>query len=191
MLHKVDGGVDFGKWPNRTARIMYQDVMPFFLSGIDTTGSIADYGGANGLMKEWIPHAVTVDNDASKYPDVEDNILTHVGDYDLITMRYVMHYLSDAEVMNLFEHLRVSHAGKILLIQFVNEDLEIKNANSTNEQKWFRSEKHLKTLVSITHNLIERRAVDYRVDAEFYKWRLGLDNAIPHDETIVSYLLEA
>lgn len=191
MEHTEDMGTSFGTWPDPTARLMYHDVMPFLLSGLDTRGRVADYGGANGLLKEWIPHCITVDYDETKLPDVIADIQTHVGDYDLVTMRYVLHYMPDADVTRLFSHLALFHKGQVFVVQFVNDDLEAKRANSVGEEKWFRGEGHLARLItSGGWRIVSRRAADYEVGADFYRWRLGHPNPTPHKETAVAYVLE-
>lgn len=191
MKHSEDQGTAFGRWPNKTARLMYHDIMPLALNGIDTSGRVADLGGANGLMKEWIPHCVTVDYDETKKPDIAEDILTHAGDYDLITIRYVLHYLSDGAVVRLFHHLRGYHKGRILLIQFVNEDLAAKAANSVGETKWFRNlDDTIKLVTSNGWGVKSGKAVDYVVDADFYRERLHHPNPSAHHETVIILELE-
>ena len=191
MIHPEDKGTAFGTWPNATAQLMYHDIMPLALSGIDTTGRVADFGGANGLLKEWIPQAVSVDYDATKQPDVIADILTHRGEYDLIVIRYVLHYLRDDQVQQLFDNLATSHKGRVLIIQFVNADLAVKNYNSVGETKYFRGESHLANLFDPAKwVLCSRKAVAYRVDQEFYRWRLDHPNPMEHDETVIIYELE-
>jgi hypothetical protein len=189
--HPEDQGTSFGTWPDPTAQLMYHDIMPLALSGIDTSGKVADFGGGNGLLREWIPHAVSVDYDTTKKPDVYADILTHRGTYDLIIMRYVLHYMRDEQVKQLFDNIAEYHNGRVLLIQFVNNDLAIKNYNSVGEVKYFRGEPHLASLIDQEKWLMRsRKAVAYRVGAEFYKWRLGHLNPMTHDEIVVIYELE-
>lgn len=186
----VDQGVTFGLWPDQTSKLIYWDLMPVMLNGVDTSGRVGDLGGGNGIIKTWVPQAVTIDVDETKQPDIVDNILTHVGDYDLVIIRYVLHYLDDHQVRALLRHLSLNHDGQILLIQFVNDDLEAKQANSVNETKWFRREDHLESLIAHTHLIVDRKSVGYRVGADFYRNRLGHPNPTPHNETVVGYLLE-
>ncbi len=185
----ADQGAQFGTWDNDTSRLMYRDAMPALLNGVDTSGRVADYGGANGLLKAFISGAVSIDVDASKEPDVVADITTHVGIYDLIVMRYVLHYLSDAQVARLFEHLRSFHRGRLLVIQFVNDDLEAKAANSVNETKWFRTEDHLVSLFG-GWDMVDHKRLDYSVSAQFYRDRLGHPNPVGHREAVGSYYLE-
>lgn len=189
MIHKEDQGGAFGTWPDETSRIMYHDIMELALGGVDTTGRVADYGGANGLLKRWIPQALTVDYDASKSPDICEDILAHVGEYDLIVMRYVLHYMNDQTVIGLMRHIASFHNGPVLVIQFVNDDLVSKHANSIGEVKWFRDEQYLRTLLENDWTIASRVAADYRVEADFYRNRLNHPNPSSHDERVVVYEL--
>jgi len=185
----VDQGRAFGTWPDATARLMYHDAIPALLNGVDTSGAVADYGGANGLLKAFIPHAVSVDIDPTKGPDVVDDIATHVGAYDLVVIRFVLHYLTDAEVKALFAHLATFHRGRVLVIQFVNDDMAGKLANSVNETKHFRTEAGLMDLLG--HWLVrDRKRLDYTVSAQFYRERLAHPNPTPHEEGMVALYLE-
>jgi len=170
---------------------MYHDIMELALTGVDTSGRVADYGGANGLLKHWIPHSVSVDYDGSKYPDIVADIMTHVGVYDLIVMRYVLHYMTDAEVLRLLRHIASFHDGRLLIIQFVNDDLISKYANSVGETKYFRDTDDTHSLVSFDWQVQARRFHDYTVDADFYRLRLNHPNPSSHDERIVIYELTA
>lgn len=191
MIHHEDQGQQFGKWPNATAQLMYHDIMPLALSGIDTTGRVADFGGANGLLREWIPQATTVDYDESKQPDICEDICTHRGDYDLVVMRYVLHYMPDPVARKLLDAMAGWLRGNLLIIQFVNADLAIKQHNSVGEIKYFRNEAQLANLLDPRKwTLVSRKAVAYRVDADFYRWRLGHLDPLPHDETVVIYELQ-
>lgn len=189
MIHDEDQAGEFGKWGDATSRLMYHDIMDLALEGVDTAGRVADYGGANGLLKEWIPQAISVDYDATKSPDIQEDILAHVGDYDLIVMRYVLHYMNDQTVIGLMHNIASYHDGRVLIIQFVNEDLVSKQANSIGEIKYFRDEDDLRTLLTHDWIIAARRAVDYNVDAEFYRNRLNHPNPSSHDERIVIYEL--
>lgn len=188
-MHNEDQGTAFGTWPDAVSRLMYHDVMPFALNGVDTSGSVADLGGANGLLKQWIPHAVTVDYDATKNPDICQDILAYRGNHDLIVLRYVLHYMNDQTVIGLMRHIASYHDGRVLIIQFVNYDLVAKYANSVSEVKWFRDEATLRTLLENDWTVVARRVVDYQVDAEFYRNRLNHPNPSSHDEQIVTYEL--
>lgn len=187
MRYQEDQGGAFGRWPNKTARLMYHDIMPVALNGIDTSGRVADLGGANGLLKEWIPQAVTVDYDESKHPDICEDINTHVGDYDLVVLRYVLHYMPDTGVQALMKHIASYHKGPILIIQFVNDDLAAKRANSVGEIKWFRNtENTIALLKGCGFKVASCKAVDYVVDPDFYRERLNHPNPTGHLETILA-----
>lgn len=185
MRHNEDQGEGFGRWPNNTARLMYHDIMPLALNGVDTTGRVADLGGANGLLKEWIPQAITVDYDETKRPDVCEDIREHVGEYDLIVLRYVLHYMSDDEVRKLLYHIRSYHKGRVLVIQFANDDLEAKRRNSVGETKWFRTTEETMRLVTEYWRVASAKAVDFVVEAEFYRERLNHPNPTANHETVL------
>ena len=186
----IDQGTRFGRWEDETSRLMYFDAMPVLLSGIDTTGVVADYGGGNGLLKQWMPDAISIDTDASKQPDVVDNILTHTGSYDLIVMRYLLHYLDVNQIDRLFRHLAEFHNGSILVIQFVNDDLKAKQANSVNESKTFFTESQLTGLLSRYWTVTPGNAIDYTVSAEFYRNRLNHPTPTAHRERLIALTLE-
>lgn len=185
----VDQGTQFGTWPDDTSRFMYHDVMPELLAGVNTTGSVCDLGGGNGLLRRWIPQARTVDVDPSKEPDVVCEALEYQGTHDLVVMRYLLHYLDDAQVRALFTRLAQWHAGRVLVVQFVNDDLEAKRANSMNEDvRYFRTEAQLLALLE-PWQVQRRTRVDYQVQAEFYRNRLQHPNPTSHAEAVVSLLL--
>lgn len=188
----VDQGARFGLWPDATSRLMYHDAMPALLSGVPTDQPTVDLGGANGLAREWFPNLVTVDTDASKEPDVVADARTWVpqGKPGLVLLRYVLHYLSNPEAVDLLAHV-VTYTRHLLVIQFVNDDLEAKYANSVNERKWFRTELELRWLVSASWAITRRVAVEYDVDPEFYRQRLLHPNPTGHRETVVAYTCEA
>lgn len=187
----VDQGTRFGTWTDETSRLLYRDAMPALLNGVDTSGSVLDLGGGNGLLRQFIPHALTVDSDASKNPDILADITEFYCECDLAVLRYVLHYMSDKKLVKLFADLRDSDAKRVLVIQFVNDDLEAKLANSVNELKWFRSELDLRVLISACGWVVtKRKRLEYRVEAEFYRNRLNHPNPTAHDEAVVSLLLE-
>jgi hypothetical protein len=105
IIYKEDKGIDFGKWSDNTSKLMYFDSLKDILSKINTSGTVADFGGANGILKQFIPNIITIDIDVTKEPDILDNILTHKGVYDLIVIRFVLHYLNDYEVLQLFNNI--------------------------------------------------------------------------------------
>jgi hypothetical protein len=189
----VDQGTRFGTWDDPTSRLIYHDAMPALLSGIDTGGRTLDLGGGNGLACESFEHVGTVDVDPDKNPDVLADILSYTPPqvWDRVLLRYVLHYLDDDQVHALMMHIASYHHGPVVLIQFVNQDLDAKYANSVNELKWFRTEWHLRTLVEQPPWCVTQRlAVEYDVAPEFYANRLGAVDPTGHPETVVSYLLE-
>jgi hypothetical protein len=188
--YAIDAGTDFGLWDDSVSQLMYFGVMPHFLREVDTSGRVADYGGANGLLKQFIPHSISIDIDPSKEPDIVGDIRTHIGSYDLIVMRYVLHYLEREDQANLFEHIARFHGGEVLVIQFTNdgEDYRRKIQNSINETKYFHTRKTLFDLFSPFH-IIEERSFTYTVTAEFYANRLDNPAGIEHGETCRAVLL--
>lgn len=186
----VDGGEGFGLWPDATSRLMYHDAMPALLSGVARSGMTLDLGGGNGLSRQWFDRVVTVDTDASKHPDVVADALTYTPTMRVsrVLLRYVLHYLTDEQVLALLQHV-ASYTAQVVLVQFVNADLGAKHANSVNESKWFRTEPWLKSLLGPWR--VQRRvAVSYDVDPEFYRNRLGHPNPTGHRETVVAYDLK-
>jgi hypothetical protein len=184
IIYKEDKGINFGKWTDNVSRFMYETSTKEILSKISIPKSVADYGGANGNLKQFIPNSISIDIDKSKNPDVLDNIVTHSKSYDLVVIRFVLHYLTDYEVIELFNTIQTK---KILLIQFVNNDLKSKYKNSKNEKKYFRTEQQLKAL--IPNRFKEIYSKDYTVDKEFYVNRLGKENYKNHQETLKAYLI--
>jgi len=185
-IYNEDAGIDFGRWADVTSKLMYFDSVQAILSKVNTLGTVADYGGANGILKNFIPNIITIDIDSTKKPDIIDNIITHKGNYDLIIIRYVLHYLNDYEVLELFNHISSYHKGKILIIQFTNEDLKSKYQNSKNEFKYFRTKNQLEKLLPNCEHIFN---ADYQCTSEFYKNRLGIENAVAHTESINAYLI--
>jgi hypothetical protein len=190
----TDQGTAFGTWSDRTSQLLYHDAMPALLSGIDREGRTLDLGGGNGLSRYWFEDVTTVDNDQRKQPDVLADMLGYAPTnvtYDRVLLRYVLHYLNDTEVRDLLTNIRRYHRGDLVVVQFVNDTdtLEAKYANSVNETKWFRTEWHLLTLLTQRWEVHQRIAVDYDVDPEFYRNRLGHPNPTGHPETVVAYLM--
>jgi len=185
-IYKIDQGDNFGKWQDPTSRFMYEDSVKEILSLIEIPEIVADYGGANGILKNFIKNIITIDIDESKKPDIIDDILKHEGKYDLIIIRFVLHYLNDYEVLELFNNINKYHKGNILIIQFVNEDLKSKYQNSKNEFKYFRSKNQLEKLLPDS-NLIYSKY--YSCTPEFYKNRLNIEDAKEHIEFINAYFI--
>ena len=188
--YPIDSGVDFGLWKDPTSRLMYFDVMDGILDGLDTAGNVADYGGANGLLKHFIPNAVSIDCDPTKQPDIVDDILTHEGEYDLIVIRYVLHYLDPLEQFALFRHISTFHDGPVLVIQFTNdgEDYDLKMENSINELKYFLTGQELRDLFQ-DFDILWHKQHPYQVTAEFYANRLDNPNGKPHGEVCNAVLI--
>lgn len=181
--YNEDQGLQFGQWTDDVSRLMYRDVMPLAVSQIDFTGSVADYGGANGIVKDYIPQAVSIDIDESKQPDIVDDITTHQGNYDIVLARYVLHYLDDEQVRQMASIIQ----NRLVVIQFTNEanDLAIKRqiSDSNEAQKHFRTKDELYSLFT---DFTVRKALqlEYTVTPEFYKNRLQIDTELSHQEQI-------
>jgi hypothetical protein len=185
-IYKEDKGVNFGQWSDKTSRFIYLDSVKVILSKIKIPKKTADYGGANGILKQFIPNIISVDIDITKNPDILDNILTHKGDYDLIIIRFVLHYLNDYEVLKLFKNIESYHKGKILVIQFCNNDLKSKYENSINEFKYFRTESQLFKLLPKCEKIYSKKYICTR---EFYKNRLDICTGIEHKEILNAYYI--
>lgn len=182
--YDIDQGAAFGTWSDPVSRFMYQDSMPPILTAAKLTGHVGDFGGANGLLKAFYPNVTTIDTDDTKGPDIVDDILNHRGSYDTGWCRYVLHYLSDREVIRFLDYVKVP---RMIVVQFVNDedDLRLKYANSYGEKKFFRTGTQLRALLPRKNRLIFSRP--YRVTPEFYRNRLKLDNAVEHGERLEAY----
>lgn len=192
-MYGIDGGANFGLWDDSVSRLMYFDCMEWFLSGVDITGVVGDFGGGNGNLKRFIPNSISVDTDESKSPDILGSVLTHQGNYDLVVIRYLLHYLPPNDRKQLFANLALNNIKQLLVIQFTNdgEDLKIKLNNSINEKKWFMT---LRELDKLMHNGLYHvtgyKKQNYMVTSEFYKNRLNNPSAKKHGETVSCYQLE-
>lgn len=182
QIYKEDQAEKFGKWNDEVSNFLYQTSTKEILSKISIPNLVADYGGANGNLKQFIPQSISIDIDSSKKPDILDNILTHSKKYDLIVLRYVLHYLNDYEVIQLFENLK---ALNVLIIQFENNDLKAKYYNSQNEFKYFRTSQQLQKLLPI--NSKEIYSKEYELGQDFYINRLGKGNYKTHKEILKAY----
>ena len=107
IKYKEDKGQEFGTWKDSVSKFLYDSSTKDILKKIDIPKNVGDYGGGNGLLKQHIPHATTIDIDKSKNPDIVENILKHSKHYDLVVLRYVLHYLTDSEVLELFDVLQI------------------------------------------------------------------------------------
>jgi hypothetical protein len=189
-----DQGRDFGRWSDPTSRLMYHDVMPVMLNGVDTAGPVIDLGGANGLLREFIRGRVlTVDIDASKGPDVVADVRkwVPVEPAALVVMRYLLHYLNDTDARALFQHVRNWHPGRLLVIQFANDwrHMQAKRESSLGETVYFRTPEHVESLFG-PWAIIDRKRVDYTVRREFYANRLGNPDGREHGESVLGWTLE-
>lgn len=177
---------NFGKWTDKTSNFLYYESFKEIIKKIVIPERVADYGGANGIIKQFISQAISIDINADQNPDIVDNILTHTGNYDLIIIRYVLHYLNDYDVIRLFEHIKTFHKERILIVRFCNNDLISKYHNSINEFKYFRTEQQLEALLP-EHSIIYRKR--YLCSAEFYKYRLNNENGISHYEILKGFYI--
>ncbi len=183
-IYKEDDGLKFGTWSDEVSKFMYFDSTKEILNRVRLPEDIADFGGANGLLKHFIPNIVTIDKDESKNPDITADILSYTKYYELVILRYVLHYLNDYEVIQLFKTI---NAKNILIIQFENNDLIAKYKNSVNEFKYFRTTKQLQALLPLDIKTIYSK--EYIVNKEFYINRLGQEEYMPHNEVLKGYYL--
>ena len=182
--YNEDDGLSFGTWDDEVSKFLYYDSTRDILKNINIPEHVADYGGANGLLKQFIPNAITIDKDPTKDPDIIDDILTHSESYGLVVLRYVLHYLNDYEVIKLFNNIK---SKNILVIQFVNDDLISKYYNSVNEHKYFRTTDQLEALLPKHSEPIYQKS--YKLGQEFYQNRLGNGHYRTHMETLKAYLI--
>lgn len=192
-IYKLDGGQNFGKWDDPVSQLIYNDCMPHLIPPAIHYPIVADYGGANGLARKWFPNSryITIDIDETKRPDVVDNIVTHRGNYDLIILRYVLHYLDDLQVASMFDTMKQYHKGDLLVIQFTNDgvDLETKKHVSalSSETAWLRSTAEFFNLLSPLHIKFCNH-LDYMVTPQFYLNRLGVVTNCFHNESVYGVL---
>jgi len=184
FIYKEDQGARFGRWADDVSRFLYVDSTETILTKIQIPLRVGDYGGANGNLKRFIPNSISIDIDETKTPDICDNILTHQEKYDLVVLRYVLHYLNDYEVLQLFDAIQ---ATNILVIQFENNNLKDKYHNSQNEFKYFRTTPQLNQLLPT--NIEQIYSKEYTVSPSFYKNRLGDGDYKTHKETLGAYYL--
>ena len=185
MIYKEDKGTQFGKWNDKTSKFLYVDSIKDILEIIKVEGTVGDYGGANGNLKQFLPQSISIDIDETKNPDIVDNILTHNKRYDWVIIRYVLHYLTDTEVIELFNNIQSTN---VMVIQFTNEDLKTKYLNSKNETKYFRTKTQLESLLPKGASNFYRKL--FNCTKEFYRNRLGFDDAIEHIESINAYYIK-
>lgn len=183
-----DQGRAFGEWQDKTSLFMYHTSLAQIIEAarIPPGATIADYGGANGILKRYLPknRVTTIDYDASKAPDVTADILEHRDPYDIGFCRYVLHYLSDKDVIRF---IRGANVRELVIVQFANDasSLCTKYDNSQGEgTKHFRTVQQLLALIPLPFEIIAEQ--DYYVTSEFYENRLGIVGAKPHRETLIA-----
>lgn len=202
-IYKNDRGTNFGSGDDPISNLIYRDSAKTFLQNVSIAGKrIADYGGANAILRRFLGDAdayTVVDTDKTKQTGDDficDDITTHRGQYDLVICRYVLHYLTDEQIRQMFAQIKTNGTAQILLIQFVNQglDLKIKREISAQfetgeERKIFRNCRQLFDLLDGFH--IENvDKVDYLATSDFYRNRFGTSERVtPHQETIYSILL--
>ena len=205
MEFLIDKGKEFGKWTDSVSKFMYHDHFASIYSrfNLDSYNHIEDLGGANGLLREFFidKNYTTSDIDKTKEPNFIRNAIDFNGMHrcqtfsfpyqsDLIIIRYILHYLTDDEVIKMFSNIKKHHKGDILVIQFTNEDndLNVKLANSINEIKYFRTQSQLYELL-IGFNILQSESQSFEVTEEFYQNRLQNFNAKAHSEEIQTVLM--
>lgn len=185
---EVDQGTAFGRWGDPVSQFMYEESLRDMLPRMQLDGlKVGDYGGANGILKDVVGNVTTIDIDARKGPDIVDDILLHTGKYDVAFCRYVMHYLSDQQVIAFVENA-LRYCDRLYLVQFTNDgtDLRAKYATSKGEGgKYFRTQSQLESLLPV--NAKRLYSASYAVGPEFYCNRLGLVTDIRHEETVRLY----
>lgn len=183
--------VGFGTWPDPTSRLIYTDALPALLSGVPRDDSVLDLGGANGLSRRYFSNVTTVDMDPSTSPDVVADIrrYTPATSYDRVLLRYVLHYLPDADVMALADHIAAYHYGPVHVVQFLGTAAKVA-ASPDRATRWMRSEPELvELLLADSWQVTQRVALTYDVHPDFYRYRCGQPGP-SHEETTVSLTLE-
>lgn len=185
MIRPEDRGTAFGQWRDPVSRFMYYDALRMCLPKMNMEGTVVDFGGANGILKEFVPHAVTIDNDESKNPDIVADVLEFDRPFDVGFCRYVLHYLTTSEAVRF---LRKAPVRRLYVMQFVNNDLVGKYANSRGEGlKFFRTRRETDALFGSLCSRVLWESPPYTVDTEFYRNRLGIEGCTPHREQVVLY----
>lgn len=200
--YDLDQGKDFGTWGDKVSRLMYQDSNSMFNCVDFEDKRVADFGGGNGLLGKalGLSNYVVVDIDSNKKDTenfINDSILTHKGEYDVIIIRYVLHYLSDDEVSTLIQNIKSFHKGELIILQFTNEGEDLvkkREVSATFEQptdgkKYFRNLEDLNDLLSpLREDLDLRKQMTFTITEEFYNNRFGLNiSDVSHDEQLQFY----
>lgn len=185
-MFKIDQGKEFGKWNDPVSQFLYFESIKYLRSLVFIGDDVVDLCGGNNLLKEIIPHSVNVDIDPEKNPDIVCDVFDYDQKHDLAIIRYALHYFNDYDLIRLIDQVKRLNQ-RVLIIQFVNEDLKTKYHNSRNELKYFRCADQLRKLLLEFDCL---KSINYYVNAEFYLNRLKIKNAIPHIETLKYYYYE-
>lgn len=181
-IFEADQGTAFGKWGDPVSRYMYERSLYQILPVVNMQGRIGDFGGANGLLKDHVSNVTTVDTDASKNPDVVADILDYPEFFDTVWCRYVLHYLTDQQVIKFVDNV---NTDRLIIVQFVNDDLRGKYAASDNETKYFRTQEQLEALLPKHSKLLWQQG--YTVTSDFYANRLKKFDAKTHSERLCVY----
>jgi hypothetical protein len=194
----MTSAAEFGTWTDGTSDLIYRGSMPYLLDGLPADGPVVDLGGANGLSRLFLPgrQITTVDIDPATGPDVIADALTyrHHSRAETVLIRYLLHYLTDGQVRELFRNLARWHHGGVVVVQFTNETPASKAANSadTANRRW----RHPAELLHLLGSLDDWRRgarvnrLDYTVEPDFYASRLGSPGRYPHAETLLGLALE-
>jgi len=200
-IFSLDKGMDFGKWNDKVSKTIYSESIGSLKRYDFSNQRVADYGGGNGLLKKEIGGNdwIVIDCDSSKSPDIVDNIVTHSGDYDVVVLRMVLHYLSDSEIEEMISRIQKNGVKEIHLLQFWSErgeDLLIKKTISklfeepTEGKKFFRTKEEILSFFS-EFSVEEVGFSRYVVSGEFYRNRFSNPTIpdVPHKETLTHFYI--
>jgi len=196
----MSAGTGFGTWTDPTSDLMYRGAMPYLLAGLPAGESVVDLGGGSGLSRLWWPRQpvdiTTVDSDPDTHPDVLADILTyaHAGVADTVLLRYVLHYLTDWQVRDLFAQIARWHRSNVIVVQFANTRPYEKTENSADsgDRVWRTPGALLRLLGDLPAWVIAPafNRIDYTVRPDFYASRLGRAGRYPHAETLLGLSLD-
>jgi len=186
---KEDNGKMFGKWKDEVSILLYEDINKHISKYVKKIDTVGDYGGANGLLGKSLKckKYTVIDYDESKKDNnnfINDNIITHKGEYDTVVLKLVLHYLKDIEIKRMLENIK---AKNIIIVQFVNSGIDLKikqeiSKDSNEKKKYFRTKTEL---LNILYDFKEVDKFDYIVTSDFYKNRLQIDTYLQHKETLL------